>query len=186
MHCLCALQASHFLWLIVSLKWDCGQAYLCESVILKSHVGIRRQIEYLDWGGIILFGWGVQKFSEKYYPWGFWGRVMDLKRDKGGMQCISCDKVLKGQGRSQFSVEEFPEGESQEMRHQQDFWRFERGIVYCWLCCCSVAKSCLTPCDPMDCIAHQAPLSMGILQARTLEWVAMPSSRGSSQPSHQT
>ena len=26
-------------------------------------------------------------------------------------------------------------------------------------------------------IAHQAPLSMGILQARILEWVAMPSSR---------
>ena len=34
----------------------------------------------------------------------------------------------------------------------------------------------------MDCIAHQAPLSMGILQARRLEWVAMPSTRGSSQP----
>ena len=31
-------------------------------------------------------------------------------------------------------------------------------------------------------VAHQAPLSMGILQARILEWVAMPSSRGSSQP----
>ena len=30
-------------------------------------------------------------------------------------------------------------------------------------------------------VAHQAPLSMGILQARTLEWVAMPSSRGSSR-----
>ena len=30
-------------------------------------------------------------------------------------------------------------------------------------------------------VAHQAPLSMGILQARTLEWVAVPSSRGSSQ-----
>ena len=29
--------------------------------------------------------------------------------------------------------------------------------------------------------AHQAPLSLGILQARILEWVAMPSSRGSSQ-----
>ena len=27
-------------------------------------------------------------------------------------------------------------------------------------------------------IAHQAPLSMGILQARILEWGAMPSSRG--------
>ena len=31
----------------------------------------------------------------------------------------------------------------------------------------------------VDC---QAPLSMGILQARILEWVAMSSSRGSSQP----
>ena len=31
-------------------------------------------------------------------------------------------------------------------------------------------------------VARQAPLSMRILQARILEWVAMPSSRGSSQP----
>ena len=31
-------------------------------------------------------------------------------------------------------------------------------------------------------VARQAPLSMGILQARILEWVAMPFSRGSSQP----
>ena len=30
--------------------------------------------------------------------------------------------------------------------------------------------------------ARQAPLSMGILQARILEWVAIPFSRGSSQP----
>ena len=31
-------------------------------------------------------------------------------------------------------------------------------------------------------VAHQAPLSMGILRARILEWVAMPSFRGSSWP----
>jgi len=31
-----------------------------------------------------------------------------------------------------------------------------------------------------------APLSMGILKARTLEWVAMSSSRASSQPRDQT
>ena len=37
-----------------------------------------------------------------------------------------------------------------------------------------------TLCNHMD--FSQAPLSMGILQARILEWVAMPSSRGSSQP----
>ena len=47
-------------------------------------------------------------------------------------------------------------------------------------------QSCPTLCDPMDFIACQAPLSMGILQARTLEWVAMPSSRGSSWPRDST
>ena len=31
-------------------------------------------------------------------------------------------------------------------------------------------------------VAHQAPLFMGMLQARILEWVAMPSSRGSYPP----
>ena len=35
-------------------------------------------------------------------------------------------------------------------------------------------------------IAHQAPLSMRILQARILQWIAMPSSRGSPQPRDQT
>ena len=38
-----------------------------------------------------------------------------------------------------------------------------------------VTQSCPTLCDPMDCI-H------GILQARILEWVDFPFSRGSSQP----
>ena len=35
-------------------------------------------------------------------------------------------------------------------------------------------------------VAHQAPLSLGILQARILEWVAIPFSRGSSQWRDQT
>ena len=35
-------------------------------------------------------------------------------------------------------------------------------------------------------VAHQAPLSRGILQARIQEWVAMPSSRGSSPPRDRT
>ena len=38
-----------------------------------------------------------------------------------------------------------------------------------------------TLCDPMDCSPPGSSVH-GILQARTLEWVAMPSSRGSSQP----
>ena len=43
------------------------------------------------------------------------------------------------------------------------------------------SKSCVTLCDPWT-GAHQAPLSMGILQARILEWVAISFSRGFSQP----
>ena len=43
-----------------------------------------------------------------------------------------------------------------------------------------VTQSCPTLCDPMDYTAH------GILQAKILEWVAFPFSRGSSQPRDQT
>ena len=44
---------------------------------------------------------------------------------------------------------------------------------------------CLTLCDPMDC-SPSASSVHGILQARILEWVAMPSSMGSSPPRDQT
>ena len=43
-----------------------------------------------------------------------------------------------------------------------------------------VAQSCLTLFDPMDYTVH------GMLQARILEWVAFPFSRGSSQPRDRT
>ena len=44
----------------------------------------------------------------------------------------------------------------------------------------SVAQSCLTHCDPMDWSPPGSSVH-GILQARVLEWVAIPFSRGSSQ-----
>ena len=43
------------------------------------------------------------------------------------------------------------------------------------------AELCLTLCDPMDCSPPGSSVH-GIFQARILEWVAMPSSRGSSRP----
>ena len=49
------------------------------------------------------------------------------------------------------------------------------------LCVRSVPQLCLTLWDPMDCSPPGSSVH-GILQARTLEWVAMPFSRGSSQP----
>ena len=47
-----------------------------------------------------------------------------------------------------------------------------------WLCC---AQSCLVLHDPMDCSPPGSSVH-GIFQARTLEWVAISSSRGSSWP----
>ena len=46
-------------------------------------------------------------------------------------------------------------------------------------------QSCLTLCDPMDCSPPGSSVQ-GLLQARILEWVAMPSSRGSSRPRDRT
>ena len=40
------------------------------------------------------------------------------------------------------------------------------------MCMFLLAQSCPTLCDPMDC-SLPGPLSMGILQARILEWVAI-------------
>ena len=49
------------------------------------------------------------------------------------------------------------------------------------MCVCSVTQSSPTLCDPMVCSPPGSSVQ-GISQARTLEWVAMFSSRGSSDP----
>ena len=81
--------------------------------------------------------------------------------------------------------------------HQSDsvsFFRFSSTIGYhkilgivpsvcvCALSCPVVSGSLRHPWT----VARQASLSMWILQARILEWVAVPSSRGSSQTRDQT
>ena len=58
-------------------------------------------------------------------------------------------------------------------------------IIYFICVLCLFTQSCLTVCDPMDYSLHRS-LSMGILQGRILEWVAMLSSRRSSPPRNQT
>ena len=49
----------------------------------------------------------------------------------------------------------------------------------------SVAQSCPTLCNPMNC-SQTDSLVQGIFQARTLEWVAISYSKGSSWPRDQT
>ena len=48
-----------------------------------------------------------------------------------------------------------------------------------------VVQPCPALCDPMDCRPPASSVH-GVLQARILEWVAMPSSRGSSHPRDRT
>ena len=49
-----------------------------------------------------------------------------------------------------------------------------------YIVCVTVTQSCPTLWDPMDYTVHR------ILQARVLEWVAFPFSRGSFQPRDRT
>ena len=52
-------------------------------------------------------------------------------------------------------------------------------LLFLCYCCFTVTNHIQLFATPWT-AAHQAPLSMGF--SRILEWVAMPSSRGSSQP----
>ena len=53
------------------------------------------------------------------------------------------------------------------------------------LCCAKLFQSCLSLCNPLDCSPPGSSVH-GILQARILEWITMPSSRRSSKPRDQT
>ena len=57
------------------------------------------------------------------------------------------------------------------------FYMILRSILYfISSCCCSVAKLCLTLCNPLDC----SPPGSSVLSSRILKWVAVSFSRGSS------
>ena len=70
-----------------------------------------------------------------------------------------------------------------EVQVEEKFWNggfFTFGV---WGPCVPAQslRSCVTLCDPRDCSPPGSSVH-GILQARILQWVAMPSSRGSSWP----
>ena len=59
-----------------------------------------------------------------------------------------------------------------------EFYLFWKSCLYL---CAKLLQLCSTFCDPLD---YSSPVSSvhGILQARILEWVAVPSTKGSFQP----
>ena len=70
---------------------------------------------------------------------------------------------------------------------QLQLGRLKQELFYCcvWKVRVLVAQSCPTLCDPMGC-SLPGSSAHGILQARILECVAIPFSRGSCCPRHQT
>ena len=68
-------------------------------------------------------------------------------------------------------------------------WNGSDSAISSTLLCCAVlhllTQSCLILCNPMDCSPPDSSVH-GILQARILEWVTYPFSRGSFQPRNQT
>ena len=100
--------------------------------------------------------------------------------DQPGLKLRRCLEHSPGENPRQ---REKTEGRGPEREIAEDFgWRVNS--QKCTFCMCSDAQLHPTLCNPMD---HSPPGSSvpGILQAR-IQWVAIPFSRGSSQPRNQT
>ena len=78
-----------------------------------------------------------------------------------------------------------PVGLSSNCPHVNLFDNAPFNLPFCVCVCVLVIQSCPTLCDRMDCSLPGSSVH-GILQARTLEWVAISYSRVSSQPRNQT
>ena len=61
-------------------------------------------------------------------------------------------------------------------------WPLHMRLYCCWLTpwICEILHACLQSC--FSCVCLSGSFDLEILQARMLEWVVMPSSRGSSHP----
>ena len=68
---------------------------------------------------------------------------------------------------------------------ERHFFNFDEKQCLITILKVKVSQSCPTLCDPMDCNLPGSSVH-GILQARTLEWVAVSFSRESSQPRDRT
>ena len=115
-------------------------------------------------------------------PWLRWGRRLGKKqrRDFILSDCTQQEVYLSlWEYRTQESVYQT---HGSPPRPQRLNPHLPQLCIYYW---CAVlflvAQSCPTLCNLWT-VACQASLSIGILQARLLEWVATPSSRGSFQP----
>ena len=116
--------------------------------------------------------------------WGTWARlsgavVKNLPAnvgDAGRPGFNPCVEKIPWSRKWQFTLVFLP-GKSQG---QKSLVGYAHAVSHIHTCVVLVAQSCLTLCDPMHCSLWGSSVP-GILQARILEWLAIPFSRGSSQ-----
>ena len=101
----------------------------------------------------------------------FHARMGSIK-DRNGMDLTEAEDITK---RWQEYTEEL-------YKKKKDLYTHRYTHTYV---CAKSLQLCPTLLDPMSCSLPSSSVH-GILQARILEWVAMPSSRGSSRPRDQT
>ena len=128
----------------------------------------------MEWGGGVGFSkhetWSLSSMNAQYSI-DCIRRLLESSGDKllGFFQCVFETSILTGW---------YP-----------DLWSYLAfSVSFCITdeCeCVLVAQLCLTLCDPVDCSPPGSSVP-GILQARILEWVAIPFSRGSSRPRDRT
>ena len=95
--------------------------------------------------------------------------------------CTSGFIPKRSESRVMFSVVVF----TAKRWKQPKFPSIDEWINKTWWVHAKSLQSCPTQCNPLDCSPPGSSVH-GILQARILEWVAMPSSRGSSRPRDRT
>ena len=94
-----------------------------------------------------------------------------MQKGNSGDSLYCCSWTLKVPRQSAFSL---------------SFWAFLYLFMLCLVIVVVVSvQSYVTVCNPMDCCPLDSCVH-GILQARILEWVAIPFSRESSQPRYRT
>ena len=106
--------------------------------------------------------------SSRRKPWGWW--------------VCNCGSLCCSRSKSRSIFYRLPRAALSETSNN-DSLRYHSfsACVHAQLLC----RDSLTVCDPVDCSPSGSSVH-GILQARILKWVAMPSSRGSSPPKDQT
>ena len=112
--------------------------------------------------------------------WGSWGEEGDEKTSRGKVaRKITINLFFSKMMFSKFCYADL-----------HWWWELLRVLLFLgWArkhtCVFSLTQLCPTLCNPMDCSPTGSSIH-GIFQARILEWVAIFSSRGSSQPRDQT